>query len=84
MLQTSKLIYNESVTNLNSAIRMFPSSIIARMVGFSKRSYLESTNKKTKICNENTRYTILKLNSICFLRNYELACCSKAVVDKVY
>lgn len=39
MLCTSRLIYNDSVNKLNSNIRMFPVSIIAGVLGFSKRDY---------------------------------------------
>ena len=38
MLGTSRLIYNETVTKLNNAIRMFPVSLVARMLGFQKRA----------------------------------------------
>lgn len=41
MICTSRLIYNDSVTKLNRAISMFPASIIAGMLGFSKCKYLE-------------------------------------------
>lgn len=41
MVRTSILIYNDVVTKLNLAIRMFPVSLIAGMLGFSKRAYLE-------------------------------------------
>jgi len=41
MVRTSRLIYNDSVTKLNREIRMFPTSIIAGMLGFHKREYLE-------------------------------------------
>ena len=46
MVRTSRLIYNDSVTKLNRAIRMFPASIIAGMIGFSKRTYLEAVDEK--------------------------------------
>ena len=46
MVRTSRLIYNDSVTKLNRAIRMFPASIIAGMIGFSKRAYLEAAEEK--------------------------------------
>lgn len=39
MVRTSRLIYNDSVNKLNSNIRMFPVSIIAGVLGFSKRDY---------------------------------------------
>ncbi|MEG0775014.1 LemA family protein [Clostridium sp.] len=41
MVRTSRLIYNDSVTKLNREIRMFPVSIIAGMLGFRQREYLE-------------------------------------------
>lgn len=41
MVRTSRLVYNDSVTKLNRAIRMFPVSMIAGMLGFHKREYLE-------------------------------------------
>ena len=44
MINTSSLIYNESVNRLNRAIRMFPSSIIAGILGFSKRAFLKEAD----------------------------------------
>ena len=41
MVRTSRLIYNDSVTKLNREIRMFPVSMIAGMMGFKHRDYLE-------------------------------------------
>jgi len=41
MVRTSRLIYNDSVTKLNREIRMFPISMIAGMLGFRQREYLE-------------------------------------------
>ncbi|PKM86863.1 MAG: LemA family protein [Firmicutes bacterium HGW-Firmicutes-12] len=46
MVRTSRQIYNDSVTKLNRAIRMFPASIIAGMLGFSQRTYLEAVAEK--------------------------------------
>ena len=46
MVRTSRLIYNDSVTKLNRAIRMFPASMIAGVFGFSKRAYLEAQGEK--------------------------------------
>lgn len=40
MVCTSRLIYNFSVTKLNSEIRMFPTALIARPLGFKQRDYL--------------------------------------------
>ena len=41
MLRTSCLIYNDSVTKLNREIRIFPVSMIATMMGFRQKDYLE-------------------------------------------
>lgn len=41
MLQTSKLIYNDSAAKLNHAIRMFPTCMIAGILGFLNRRYFE-------------------------------------------
>lgn len=49
MVRTSRLIYNDSVTKLNRAIRMFPASMIAGILGFSKRAYLEALEEKANI-----------------------------------
>ncbi len=40
MLRTSRLIYNDGVTKLSREIRMFPVSMVARMLGFRQREYL--------------------------------------------
>lgn len=42
MLHTSRLIYNDSVTKLNRAVRMLPNNLIAGLLGFHQRDYLES------------------------------------------
>ena len=41
MLQTSKLIYNNSAEKLNHAIHQFPASVIAGILGFSNRGCFE-------------------------------------------
>lgn len=43
MMRTSRLIYNDSVTKLNREIRRFPIFIIAAMLGFRKREYLDKS-----------------------------------------
>lgn len=40
MIRTSKLIYNDSVSKLNNEVRIFPTSIVARILDFRKRKYL--------------------------------------------
>ena len=49
MVRTSRLIYNDSVNKLNRAIRMWPASLIAGILGFSKRAYLEEIDEKANI-----------------------------------
>ena len=41
MVRTSRLIYNDSVAKFNREIRIFPVSMIAGMLGFHPRDYLE-------------------------------------------
>ena len=40
MIRTSRLVYNDSVKNLNRRIRMFPFIMIAGISGFQKKDYL--------------------------------------------
>lgn len=46
MVDTSRLIYNDSVTKLNREIRMFPDSVAAGLLGFRQREYLEAVEEK--------------------------------------
>lgn len=48
-VRQSRLIYNDSVTKLNRQIRMFPTSLVAGMLGFSKRTYLEAEQEKAQM-----------------------------------
>ena len=47
MVRTSRAIYNDCVTKFNRQIRMFPTSMIAGMLGFSLRNYLEEQAEKS-------------------------------------
>jgi LemA protein len=49
MVRTCRLIYNDGVTKLNRTIRMFPASMVAGILGFSKRAYLEAENEKANM-----------------------------------
>ncbi len=42
----SRLVYNDSVTKLNRAVRMFPTSIAAAILGVKGRDYLATDEKK--------------------------------------
>jgi LemA protein len=46
MLHTTRLIYNDGVTKLNRALRIFPASIISSILGFSTRAYLKAPAEK--------------------------------------
>lgn len=46
-VRTSRMIFNDSVTKLNRKIRMFPVSLIAGMLGFTQKEYLQEDQSKT-------------------------------------
>ena len=46
-VRRSRLVYNDSVTKLNRAIRMFPTSVVAGMLGIRNRDYLEANEAKS-------------------------------------
>ena len=46
-VRLSRMTFNDTVTKFNNEVRMFPGSVVARMLGFAKRDYLaEDTSKK--------------------------------------
>ena len=51
MVNTSRLIYNDNVTKLNRELRMFPTSLIAKVFGFRQRDYLEELEARVKYPN---------------------------------
>lgn len=50
-VRRARLVYNDSVTKLNRAIRMFPTSIVAKMLNIGSRDYLEAEDKKAQMPN---------------------------------
>ena len=46
MVRQSRLIYNDSVTKLNRAIRMFPTSLAASILHITSREYLQASEQK--------------------------------------
>ena len=46
MMRTSRLIYNDSVSKLNRAVRTAPCSLIAGLLGFHQRDYLEAAETR--------------------------------------
>lgn len=46
-VRMSRMVYNDSVTLLNRAVRQFPASLVAGLFGFSTKEYLvENTGKE--------------------------------------
>ena len=43
-IATERMKFNQSVQNYNTALRRFPSNIIASMFGFEKKGYFEATS----------------------------------------
>ena len=46
-VRRARLVYNDSVTKLNRAIRMFPTSVAASLLGIKARDYLQVNSAKT-------------------------------------
>ena len=45
-VRLSRMTFNDTVTRFNQQVRVFPASLIAGMLGFSKRDYLAEDNSK--------------------------------------
>lgn len=41
-VRRSRMVYNDTVTKLNRAVRQFPASLIAGLLGFRQKDYLET------------------------------------------
>ncbi|MDO5733550.1 MAG: LemA family protein [Eubacteriales bacterium] len=48
-VRSSRMIYNDTVTKLNRLVQQFPTNLIASMLGFQKKSYLEVEPQKTEM-----------------------------------
>lgn len=46
-VRTSRMVFNDSVTKFNRAVRQFPDSVIAGMLRFKVRDYLKEPGEKT-------------------------------------
>lgn len=46
-VRLSRMTFNDTVTRYNNVVRMFPSSIVASILGFPIREYLQEDTKKT-------------------------------------
>ena len=49
MVRLSRMTFNDTVTKFNNQVRMFPGSVIASMLGFSRRDYLADEPAKADI-----------------------------------
>ena len=45
-VRLSRMTFNDTVTRFNQSVRMFPNSLIAGILGFAKREYLEEDRSK--------------------------------------
>ena len=45
-VRKSRMVYNDSVTKMNRMVRQFPSSLVAALLHFGLREYLEVEDKK--------------------------------------
>ncbi|MDO5725638.1 MAG: LemA family protein [Tissierellia bacterium] len=45
-VRMSKMVFNDTVTKWNRLVRQFPSSIVAGILGFSSKTYLETPEEK--------------------------------------
>ena len=50
-VRLSRMVYNDSVTKLNTLIRQFPSSIVANMLHFTTQNYIEEDKAKSEVPN---------------------------------
>lgn len=51
IVRRSRLVYNDSVTKLNRAIRMFPTSLVSGILHITARDYLETDSEKADMPN---------------------------------
>jgi len=47
-VRLARMTFNDTVTRFNNQVRMFPGSVVAKMLGFSQREYLEEDKTKTE------------------------------------
>ena len=48
-VRTSRMVFNDSVTNFNRLVRQFPNSLIAGLLGFSIKDYLVENQGKEQM-----------------------------------
>ena len=45
-VRLSRMTFNDTVTKYNQQVRMFPASLVAGILGFAKKEYLEEDKSK--------------------------------------
>ena len=48
-VRMSRMVYNDTVTKMNRRVRSFPSSLVANMLGFATKGYLDEPEGKTEM-----------------------------------
>lgn len=48
-VRLSRMVYNDTITRFNAMVRQLPSSLIAGMLGFAVREYLQEPQGKTEM-----------------------------------
>ena len=48
-VRTSRMVYNDTVTNFNRMVRQFPDSFVASILGFAAKDYLKEVAGKTEM-----------------------------------
>lgn len=47
-VRVSRMVYNDSVTNYNKLVRQFPESLVAGMLHFDKKEYIQDPGQKAE------------------------------------
>ena len=48
-VRTARMVYNDSVTKFNQLVRQFPGSLVASLLHFDKKDYLQESQGKTEM-----------------------------------
>lgn len=48
-VRTARMVYNDSVTKFNQLVRQFPGSLVASLLHFDKKDYLQEPQGKTEM-----------------------------------
>lgn len=48
-VRMSRMVYNDATTKFNNTVRQFPDSLVARMLGFNAKEYLQENTAKSEM-----------------------------------